>query len=74
MELQPKSTMARFDAKTCKAVSSSILALSLQIILKNADNYVICHQQANQDVNTMMTSYKNTVSQREGLCHGLRFE
>jgi hypothetical protein len=55
-----ESTTARFDAETRWAVSSSISALSWQIIYQNVDDYIVYHL-VNRDVDTMTESYQNTV-------------
>jgi hypothetical protein len=55
-----ESSTARFDAETRWAVSSSISALSWQIIYQNVDDYIVYHW-LNRDVDTMTESYQNTV-------------
>ena len=61
-----ESTTARLDAKTRRAVSSSISALTYQIIHQNVGNDVLYHR-ANRDGDKMTGLYLNTVYSAEVL-------
>ena len=54
------ATTAGFDAKTRRAISSSILAITCHIIHQNVDNGVLYHR-VNRDVDMMPASYQNSV-------------